>query len=475
MDCGLGLRPQKGFIPSDTKDLTRYSVPALPIAPIRFLHRKTSFSTLAVMIDILGTSHHWKLAFVLGLCAAGSIAPALAQQSPLLAPSVDDQVAAQQAPATAIPQVQPQPLLQEAPAVPAPSQNQLGIRQTGAPASGSAVIDQMRARAQAERGTTPQENTAAAAGTGGDALPAVTSNIRVKTDGMDYLASDTADLQIRDIPLDTNSEEYQQSIRDEAFSAAADGMFPLSTNEIRELLRRYDETRRAVETPHYEIPKPEVKVETVSLDPGVTPPVINTAVGHVTTLTMLDVTGAPWPIQDVTWAGDFEVVEPEEGGHIVRITPMANFAYGNISMRLLTLKTPITLTLRTTRDTVQYRFDARIPEYGPLAEAQLIDGGGNKTVAGDKVLTQILDGVTPENAERLDVSGVDGRTTALLIGGTTYLRTPLTLLSPAWDSSVKSADGMNVYAMADTPVVLLSDAGTFRRATLRAREGLFDE
>lgn len=391
------------------------------------------------------------LALAVGVLMFGASAPVCAQDPMLPVPGLAEQMTVQQPAQTLQPAMQPE--------APQPS--------------GADPLEQFRNRA-AQSGQMGQQSTQQAQQSGtGDALPEV-RNVRVKTEGMDYLGTNTIDLELRDLPLDVTSEGYQQGIRDEAFDAAADGMFPLSTHEIREILRRYDETRRAVETPHYELPAPQVKVENISLDPGVTPPVINTAVGHVTTLTLLDVTGAPWPIQDVSWAGDFEVVEPEEGGHIIRITPMANFAYGNISMRLLTLKTPITFTLRTTRDVVQYRLDARIPEYGPFATAPIIEGK-NHTVAGDKVLTQILDGRTPDGAERLDVSGVDGRTTAILIGGTTYLRTPLTLLSPAWDSSVKSADGMNVYAMAETPVVLLSDAGTFRRATLRAREGLFDE
>lgn len=403
-----------------------------------------------------------KLALVLGLIALGLPYTALAQDPMLPVPGLAEQMTVQQQPAP--------PPAQDLQPTAAPQ------AQTQAPAaSGSSdALEQFRARAQG--GQMGQQQTQAQpsqTSETGDALPEV-RNVRVKTEGMDYLGTNTIDLEMRDLPIDVSDEGFQQGIRDEAFEAAADGMFPLSTHEIREILRRYDETRRAVETPHYDLPSPEVKVENISLDPGVTPPIINTAVGHVTTLTMLDVTGAPWPIQDVSWAGDFEVVEPEEGGHIIRITPMANFAYGNISMRLLTLKTPITFTLRTARDMVQYRLDARIPEYGPMATAPIIQGT-NHTVAGDKVLTQILDGRTPDGAERLDVSGVDGRTTAIVMGGTTYLRTPLTLLSPAWDSSVKSADGMNVYAMAETPVVLLSDAGTFRRATLRAREGLFDE
>jgi intracellular multiplication protein IcmK len=200
--------------------------------------------------------------------------------------------------------------------------------------------------------------------------------------------------------------ELEAEIRRESFDAALQNLLPLNAKELRELLEYYDHTQEAVQVPVYPYPRPEVSVLNISLDPGITPPVIAVATGHVSTLTMLDVTGAPWPIQDVSWAGNFEVLEPEEGGHVVRITPMAEFAYGNISIRLLTLKTPITFTLRTQRDIVHYRVDARIPEYGPFANAPLLDGG-KSMMAGDPDITSILDGAPPAGAGKLLVSGVD--------------------------------------------------------------------
>lgn len=283
-----------------------------------------------------------------------------------------------------------------------------------------------------------------------------------------------------------SQEELEAQIRAEAFDAALTGLFPLRPEEIREVYRKYDETQEAVQTPVYGFPVPEVAVQTISLEPGATPPTIKVAVGHVTTLSILDTTGAPWPIQDIGWAGDFEVTETEEGGHIIRITPLEEFAAGNMSMRLLSLKTPVTFTLRTNRNVVQYRLDVRIPEFGPLAAPPLIEGGGSGQFSGsggssggsgsaffsggsavsDNVLSSILNGVPPEDYEMVDVQGVDGRTTAYKVSNLTYLRTPLKLLSPAWVSSVSSIDGMNVYALEDAPVVLLSDSGKFRRARL---------
>ena len=268
-------------------------------------------------------------------------------------------------------------------------------------------------------------------------------------------------------------KEVEKMIREQALNAALTGLLPMNPDEIRTLLERFDNTQQAVETPIYPYPEPEVVVETVSLDPGTKPPVIKVGVGHVTTLTILDATGAPWPIQNMTYAGNFEVIAPEAGGHIVRITGMSEFGYGNISILLNELKTPVTFTLKTSRDSVHYRFDARIPEYGPYAKTPIIDSGLTIS-AGSSVLGAVLDGVPPSDAERLDVVGVDGRTTAYQYQDTTYVRTPLTLLSPGWSGSVSSADGMNVYAIARSPVLLLSDRGQVVRAALNSR-GAVDE
>lgn len=308
-----------------------------------------------------------------------------------------------------------------------------------------------------------------------DALPQVPEQqLRIKLQNDDFAAEvgDYDDIQALN-PNVKSQAELAEEIRRDAFNAALTGLFPLKPSDIRAVLKEYDKTRRAVEDPVHGIPTPQIDVQTISLDPGVAPMALKTATGHITTLNILDITGAPWPIQDVSWAGDFEIIEPEEGGHIIRITPMSQSAYGNMSIRLLTLKTPVTIMLSTSKDEVQYRVDARIPEYGPFAQASLIDGGSER-VAGNNNIMSILDGTPPNGSIELDVSGVDGRTRAYKVNGLTYVRTPLTLLSPGWEQSVSSADGMNVYAMADTPVLLLSDNGRFVRANVRNKESLFD-
>jgi intracellular multiplication protein IcmK len=277
--------------------------------------------------------------------------------------------------------------------------------------------------------------------------------------------------------------EIEDEIREEAFNAALTGLFPLRPEEIRRLLEHYDKTQQAVETPVYPEPTAELVVETIPLDPGSPLSTIKVAVGHVTTVAAVDVTGAPWPILDATWGGNFEVITPEGytdpgslvdpavvgAANTIRITPLAPFANGNISLRLLGLMTPVVLKINTSRDVVHYRFDARIPDYGPNSVPPLIEGGIS-IVAGSPTVNAILDGVPPSSAEKLEVTGVDGRTSVYTYNDNTYVRTPLTLLSPGWSSSASSADGMSVYQLGNASVLLLSDNGKVVRARVTEKD-----
>lgn len=264
-------------------------------------------------------------------------------------------------------------------------------------------------------------------------------------------------------------DAIEEETRRQAFDAALDGLMPLRPEEIRTLLERYDRTQESVELPVYPAPKPQIAVETLSLDPGMKPKTISVSHGYVTTFTVVDSTGAPWPIEDITWAGDFEIIEAGgESSHFIRITPRSEYAFGNMSMRLIGLQTPIILSLETARDIVHYRFDAIVPKIGPFAQTPLIETGVTVT-AGDSRMVRILEGGPPMGATKLEVAGTDDRTTAFDYDGMTYLRTPLTLLSPAWVKSTSSSDGMRVYAMNQTPVVLLSENGRMVRVRLSPR------
>ena len=276
------------------------------------------------------------------------------------------------------------------------------------------------------------------------------------------------------LPVEDNKEtpeEEEARLLNEAFEASITGALPLSPEQIRTFLNQYDQTQEAIQEPVYDAPKPKIGIETVSLDPGATPLEIKTAVGYVTTLNFIDVTGEKWAIQDIGWAGEYEVLQPEDSSHIIRVTPLTEFGNGNISIRLVGLKTPIVLTLNNNREEVHYRADLRIPELGP--EATLPDViTPISTTAGHKDMTSILTGVLPQASQALTVSGVDGRTSAYTLDGVTYVRTPHVLLSPGWHASVKSSDGTTVYQIDEAPVLLLSDNGRITRAYLKKKEAI---
>lgn len=82
----------------------------------------------------------------------------------------------------------------------------------------------------------------------------------------------------------------------------------------------------------------------------------------------------------------------------------------------------------------------------------------------------VLDGTPPEGARTMLVEGADTRTRAYDMGGAIYLRTPYALISPAWSESASSSDGVNVYVLKKTPVVLLSDKGKIVRAFVKDKE-----
>ncbi len=249
-----------------------------------------------------------------------------------------------------------------------------------------------------------------------------------------------------------------------SFGKAENGLLPLSPEQIRDFMRRLEQTQEASQPPTTGAPHGQVRISTISLDPGVEPPQVNLAAGYVTTITMVDSTGEPWPILDVGVGGNFEVSPTQAGSHVVRVMPLTRYGAGNLSVLLKDLPTPVIFRLSSGGPSVDLRYDARIGRLGPGARTPLINRP--RLSAGDSMITSILENSPPKEAKRLKVSGLDARTMAWGLGEKVYVRTPLTLLSPAWNASIASADGTTVYEIGDAPVLLMSDNGAMVRAQI---------
>ncbi|HAX91952.1 MAG TPA: hypothetical protein DCY07_07075 [Rhodospirillaceae bacterium] len=263
-----------------------------------------------------------------------------------------------------------------------------------------------------------------------------------------------------------DEEKKAQEHNRKSYGRASEGLMPLSSEQIRDFMRKLEATQEAAVAPSGGPPKGEVKVVSVSLDPGGEPPQVNLAAGYVTTIDIIDQTGEPWPILDVGVGGNFEVTPTQAGSHVVRVVPLTRVGMGNLSILLKGLSTPIIFRLSAGGSTFHMRFDARVPSIGPNAKTPLIERRRKGIVAGDNLITMILENAPPREAKRLKIGGVDARTMAWQVGERVYVRTPLSLLSPAWNASASSSDGMTVYEIGSAPILLMSDNGAMVRARL---------
>jgi intracellular multiplication protein IcmK len=263
---------------------------------------------------------------------------------------------------------------------------------------------------------------------------------------------------------DAEQMHKEQEHNVKSYDKASTGLLPLNPDQIRDFMRRLEQTQDAALPPSSGPPRGETRIATLSLDPGVDPPQVNLASGYVTTITIVDATGEPWPILDVGVGGNFEVSPTQAGTHVVRVMPLTRVGMGDLSVMLKDCPTPIIFRLSAGGPTVDLRYDARIGKLGPGAKPQII--ARPRLEAGDETLTLILENAPPNSAKRLKVGGLDARTKAWSIGDKVYVRTPLTLLSPAWNASEASADGTMVYEIGDAPVLLMSDNGSMVRAQI---------
>jgi intracellular multiplication protein IcmK len=248
------------------------------------------------------------------------------------------------------------------------------------------------------------------------------------------------------------SSDDGKMIDELAYEQVEDQLFPMSENQIKDLRDKYQD----IEMAKTSVPSPPTPVATsqfVNLSPGSTPPVIRLAQGFVTSLVFLDSTGAPWPISayDLGDPSTFNI-QWDKTGNTLMIQSSKLYNYGNMAVRLEGLNTPVMLTLIPGQKEVDYRVDMRVQGLGPNAQMPVL--GDNLPPSANRLLLHVLDGVPPPGSTRLTVSGGDAR--AWLFRNKMYVRTNLTILSPAWLATMTSADGMHAYEMQKSPVILVT-------------------
>lgn len=245
----------------------------------------------------------------------------------------------------------------------------------------------------------------------------------------------------------------------------------LTPEQMEEIKRT---TARARETEPFQYPnkfiaKPVVRPIYIEPDATQQPRMLRLFMGTITSIVFSDLSGNPWFVKSVTLdCGQFDDGRTcQRGGNagsqqvqpsnIVKLQPLKPYAYGSIVIELEDLASPVTFMLSTGQSNENdIRIEARVAGRNPNAKPQpmVLD----KMPEHDPVMGDFLDGVPPQGAQRLKVGG--GIADGWILNGALYLRTRLSILSPAFTNHVGSADGMHVYKFFSViPTILASASG----------------
>lgn len=246
-------------------------------------------------------------------------------------------------------------------------------------------------------------------------------------------------------------------INDAAYQQAVEQAAPLTPSQIRNLRQQVDDTERAAAALPRFFPKIVTNSVTVSLSPGATPQVVRLFSGFVTTLMVVDQAGNPLIVKTVDIGGgdkDFTVTWEKDaeksGSNYVKISPKSPYAFGNVSITLVDVSVPISLTLVSGQREVDDRVDVRVQGIGNIATAALPKG------VAPAILT-MLSGFGPDGAKLLTSSNTE--VMAWEYKDKFFVRTNYALLSPAYLSMQRSPDGIAVYEIPRTPVVVALSNG----------------
>lgn len=249
-------------------------------------------------------------------------------------------------------------------------------------------------------------------------------------------------------------------MRSQAFGKMLTTTLPLSPSQIRMLRNMYDATQQAAAAYPGVPPRPTASSLIVNLSPGATPPVVRLGAGFITSLVFVDSTGAPWPIDSYSLGNPTAFnIQWDKKSNILLVQAITGHRMGNLAVILKGLNTPVMLNLSPGQAALDVRVDLRIPGLGPEAKPILDVLPGTESPA----LLALLDGIPPPGAKRLKSSACEN--CAWMVDRTLYLRTQFSVLSPAWISTLSSADGTHVYEMQLTPLVL----ATYNGKTIKMR------
>jgi len=231
----------------------------------------------------------------------------------------------------------------------------------------------------------------------------------------------------------------------------------LTPDQISRVKKMMLEREMETSSPYVNQPTPVTRTLAVSLDPGVSPPVVRLSRGQLSSIVFSDYNGSPWLIESVHLNRDSFCDQGNCGGagqgaqntqpkptNILTIEPKKIAAYGNVSVTMRGLATPVIFILTTAQDEIDMRIDAKIPGRNPDSmDAIAITNAPSL----DSDLMYFLDGVPPADAQPIKVIGMES-VNAWLYKNSMYVRAAADAQYPAFINAAKSTSGLSVYRYA---------------------------
>ena len=263
----------------------------------------------------------------------------------------------------------------------------------------------------------------------------------------------------------------EHAASDEETATTGREAMPFTTEQIHLLGALLQQVREATASAGGE--PPTARLRRLQIHPGEGQmPFINLARGYTSAVTFTDVTGEPWPIEEVLVDQSFlpgrADSRPPGAQHILYLAPTRSHLHGNALVKLANLTEPVVLALVDGVGKADVRVDIRITRPGPAADAEALVQRP-PFQAGDDHLLELLAGHPPPTATRLVVSGGSPADRAWAAGGDILLLTAATVLSPGPWAAERAADGRWAYRLPTTPFALLSRDGRTQRIDFRSQ------
>lgn len=248
----------------------------------------------------------------------------------------------------------------------------------------------------------------------------------------------------------------------EEIVAEALGM-ALSPQQVKNLKDLFLQQERDASTPYSYTARPIVRSLPVDLSPATQPPVVRLSKGMLSSIVFSDLSGNPWEIDHVSFNHDLFSDNPPDkpkqdesgnykGTNILSIEPLTATAYGNVTVTLKGLSTPVIFILSTGQNEVDMRIDARLSGRSPTAVNSALRANLNSLSGGvmaniDSQTLMFLDGTPPPEAER--VRTTDPSLEAWNYNGQYIVRTRDTVLYPSYKTTARSTSGMGIFIYPD--------------------------